>query len=144
MVKDELEGTESQKCAQDNSREGEEEEEEEEREKEREDEESLLSHDSQEKLVVTESNERTSSKGLAYSSHNKRSRHIRLLLTKGSLFLFGAVLVVIAGIVSMFHPPDSIINGNYSECTVEALGPFDSEPTESSIVFMIAPTPSVA
>ena len=142
MAKDELEGTESQKCTQDNSREGEEEEEEE-REKEREDEESLLSHDSQEKLV-TESNERTSSKGLAYSSHNKRSWHIRLLLTKGSLFLFGAVLVVIAAIVSMFHPPDSIINGNYSECTVEALGPFDSEPTESSIVFIIAPTPSVA
>lgn len=141
MVKDELEGTESQKCAQDNSKEGEEEEEE--REKEREDEESLLSHDSQEELV-TESNEITTSKGLAYSSHNKRSRHIRLLLTKGSLFLFGAVLVVIAGIVSMFHPPDSIINGNYSECTVEALGPFDSEPTETSIVFMIAPTPSVA
>ena len=141
MAKDELEGTESQKCTQDNSREGEEEEEE--REKEREDEESLLSHDSQEKLV-TESNEITTSKGLAYSSHNKRSRHIRLLLTKGSLFLFGAVLVVIAGIVSMFHPPDSIINGNYSECTVEALGPFDSEPTESSIVFIIAPTPSVA
>lgn len=141
MAKDELEGTESQKCAQDNSKEGEEEEEE--REKEREDEESLLSHDSQEELV-TESNEITTSKGLAYSSHNKRSRHIRLLLTKGSLFLFGAVLVVIAGIVSMFHPPDSIINGNYSECTVEALGPFDSEPTETSIVFMIAPTPSVA
>ena len=140
MAKDELEGTESQKCAQDNSKEGEEEEE---REKEREDEESLLSHDSQEELV-TESNEITSSKGLAYSSHNKRSWHIRLLLTKGSLFLFGAVLVVIAGIVSMFHPPDSIINGNYSECTVEALGPFDSEPTESSIVFIIAPTPSVA
>ena len=140
MAKDELEGTESQKCAQDNSKKGEEEEE---REKEREDEESLLSHDSQEELV-TESNEITSSKGLAYSSHNKRSRHIRLLLTKGSLFLFGAVLVVIAGIVSMFHPPDSIINGNYSECTVEALGPFDSEPTESSIVFIIAPTPSVA
>ena len=60
--------------------------------------------------------------------HFKRSRHrrpmspffcpnLKLLLSKGSVFVLGAMLVVAAGIASQYHPPDNIINGNFSECT---------------------------
>ncbi|XP_019859010.1 PREDICTED: multidrug and toxin extrusion protein 1-like isoform X1 [Amphimedon queenslandica] len=79
-------------------------------------------------------------------THNKKSQHVRLLLTKGSVFLFGIVLVVAAGIASMFHPPESIINGNYSECiaTTSGGGVFEPGPIESSILFTIAPTPTNA
>lgn len=47
--------------------------------------------------------------------------HIKLLLCKGSVFLIGSILIVVAGIVSQYHPPDSIINGNYSECTADTV-----------------------
>ena len=108
-------------------------EEEEEGEAEQEDEQLLLSQNSQDADSLISHK----------PTHNKKSQHIRLLLTKGSVFLFGVVLVVVAGIVSMFHPPESIINGNYSECTTTGgVGVFEPEPTESSILFTITPTPS--
>ena len=42
---------------------------------------------------------------------------IHLLLSKGSLYLLGGVLVVVCGVLSQYHPPLDIINGNYTECT---------------------------
>ena len=43
--------------------------------------------------------------------------NIRLLLSKGSLYLLGGILVVVCGVLSQYHPPLDIINGNYTECT---------------------------
>lgn len=43
--------------------------------------------------------------------------NLKLLLSKGSIFVLGAVLLVAAGIVSQYHPPDSIISGNFSQCS---------------------------
>ena len=43
--------------------------------------------------------------------------HMKLLITRGGLYLIGAMCCIIAGITSIYHPPESIINGNYSECT---------------------------
>ena len=43
--------------------------------------------------------------------------NLKLLLSKGSVFVLGAMLVVAAGVASQYHPPNSIINGNFSECT---------------------------
>lgn len=99
-----------------------------------------------EQLLLSQDSRDTDSSIPHKPTHNKRSQHVRLLLTKGSVFLIGIVLVVAAGIVSMFHPPESIINGNYSECTstTSGLGIFEPGPTESSILFTIAPTPTNA
>ena len=51
----------------------------------------------------------------------QRSPHfclnLKLLLSKGSVFVVGAMLVVAAGVASQYHPPDNIINGNYSNCS---------------------------
>ena len=43
---------------------------------------------------------------------------MKLLLSKGSVFVLGAMLLVAAGIASQYHPPDSVINGNNSQCLV--------------------------
>ena len=43
--------------------------------------------------------------------------NMKLLLSKGSVFVLGAMLVVAASVASQYHPPDNIINGNFSECT---------------------------
>ena len=42
---------------------------------------------------------------------------IKLLISRGGVFIVGILLVISAGITSQYHPPKSIINGNYSECT---------------------------
>ena len=46
-----------------------------------------------------------------------RKSSTKLLLSKGSMFVLGAMLVVAAGVASRYHPPNNIINGNFSECT---------------------------
>ena len=43
--------------------------------------------------------------------------HMKLLITRGGLYLTGAMCCIVAGIASMYHPPEFIINGNYSECS---------------------------
>ena len=43
---------------------------------------------------------------------------LKLLVTKGSFCLIGVIGFVAAGMASLYHPPDFLINGNYSECTV--------------------------
>lgn len=42
---------------------------------------------------------------------------IKSLLSHGAVFVAGVVLLIAAGIASQYHIPDSVINGNYSECT---------------------------
>ena len=56
---------------------------------------------------------------LTKSSDNKSKlkSNIKLFLCRSSLYLIAAIFVVFAGILSQFHPPNTIINGNYSECT---------------------------
>ena len=53
--------------------------------------------------------------------------HIKLLLSKGSVFVLGALLLVAAGIASQYHPPDSITNGNHSQCLVMKNSSTDSK-----------------
>ena len=60
--------------------------------------------------------------------------NVKLLLSKGSVFVLGAMLVVAAGIASQYHPPDNIINGNFSECTT-------SNDTGSTIDIISSPGP---
>ena len=48
---------------------------------------------------------------------SKLKSNIKLFLCRSSLYLIAAIFVVFAGILSQFHPPNTIINGNYSECT---------------------------
>ena len=56
---------------------------------------------------------------------------VKLLLSKGSVFVLGAVLLVVAGIASQYHPPDSITNGNHSQCLVMKNSSIDSKfPTQ--------------
>ena len=43
---------------------------------------------------------------------------MKLLLSKGSVFVLGAMLLVAAGIASQYCPPDSVVNGNNSQCLV--------------------------
>jgi MATE family multidrug resistance protein len=45
------------------------------------------------------------------------SHHIKLLLLRGSLYVIGVVGCIGAGIASQYQPPESIINGNYTDCT---------------------------
>ena len=47
---------------------------------------------------------------------------IKLLISRGGVFIVGILLVISAGIASQYHPPESIINGNYSECTGNLTG----------------------
>ena len=42
---------------------------------------------------------------------------LKLVLCHSSLLLTAVLCVIVAGIISQFHPPDNIINGNYSECS---------------------------
>ena len=70
-----------------------------------------------------------------------RTSHIRLLFTKGSLFVIGTILVILAGFASQYHPPDSIINGNFTECTNN--DEFNSDVFSSfTTVILIAPSPT--
>lgn len=70
-----------------------------------------------------------------------RSSHIRLLFTKGSLFVIGTILVILAGFASQYHPPDSIINGNFTECTSH--DEFNSDVFSSfTTVILITPSPT--
>lgn len=79
---------------------------------------SLGVNEEREQLVVTNKSE-----GLSYyvkcllSPHFKS--HLKLLATHGSLFLIGVICCIGAGIVSMYHPPESIFNGNYSQCSYD-------------------------
>lgn len=79
---------------------------------------SLGVNEEREQLVVTNKSE-----GLSYyvkcllSPHFKS--HLKLLATRGSLFLIGVICCIGAGIVSMYHPPESIFNGNYSQCSYD-------------------------
>ena len=45
---------------------------------------------------------------------------IKSLLSHGAIVVIGVVLLIAAGIASQYHPPNSVINGNYSECTDNA------------------------
>lgn len=49
-----------------------------------------------------------------------RMQYMKALLCKCSAYLLGAVLVVGASIASQYHPPDSIFNGNYTDCFINA------------------------
>lgn len=69
-------------------------------------------------------------------NRSKLRSHIKLLLCRCSLFLIASVCVIIAGIVSQFHPPDSIINGNYSECTLaDTDDMFSIEPSSTLFIY---------
>ena len=48
---------------------------------------------------------------------SKSKRIIKIILTKGVLYIIGIIGCVAAGFTSQLTPPDSIINGNYSECS---------------------------
>ena len=50
-------------------------------------------------------------------SNLSRKSKMKLVLSKGSVFVLGAMLMVAAGVTSQYHPPDNFINGNFSECT---------------------------
>ena len=52
---------------------------------------------------------------------------IKLLLSKGSLFVLGAMLLVAAGIASQYCPPNSVVNGNNSQCLVMENSTADSK-----------------
>jgi MATE family multidrug resistance protein len=65
---------------------------------------------------------------------SSRRLHMQLFLTKLSLFLIVSIMVVIAGVISQFHPPDSIFNGNYSECLA------DIDYIEPSSTYIVYPT----
>ena len=69
-----------------------------------------------------------------------RNSHIRLLFTKGSLFVIGTILVILAGFASQYHPPDSIINGNFTECTSN--DEFNSDVFSFTTGILIAPSPT--
>ena len=64
---------------------------------------------------------------------SSRGSNIKIFLCKFSLFLIASVCVICAGIVSQFHPPESIMNGNYSECTDVDL--FDIEPSSTLYIY---------
>ena len=74
-------------------------------------------------------------------AHNNslRSSHVKLLLSKGSLFLIGVSFVVIAVFTSFLEVPESVLNGNYSECMNEQF--YDDMSSTSNI--MPSPTPIV-
>ena len=98
---------------------------------------SLNVNEEKEQLVVTDQSE-----GLSYhigcllSPHFKS--HFKLLVTHGGLFLIGFICCIGAGIISMYHPPESIFNGNYSECSYD----FNvSETYPTSIYLNPSPTP---
>ena len=44
--------------------------------------------------------------------------NLKLLLSKGSVYVLGVMLLVASGVISQYHPPDSIISGNFSQCSV--------------------------
>ena len=46
----------------------------------------------------------------------KSRRHVKLLISRGALFIVGMIGCIVFGIASQYHPPDSVINGNYSQC----------------------------
>ena len=48
---------------------------------------------------------------------SKSKRIMKIILTKGILYIIGIIGCVAAGFTSQLTPPDSIINGNYSECS---------------------------
>ena len=49
--------------------------------------------------------------------HKLRSR-LKLVLCHISLVTIACVCLILSGIVSTFDPPDSVISGNYSECSM--------------------------
>ena len=98
---------------------------------------SLEVNEEKEQLVIT-----SQSEGLSYRLGRLLSHHFKsnfkLLATHGGLFLIGGVCCIGAGIVSMYHPPESIFNGNYSECSYD----YDiSEIYSTSIYLNPSPTP---
>ena len=64
--------------------------------------------DIQEEAVIGSRNSRIKSKS---------KRIMKIILTKGVLYIIGIIGCVAAGFTSQLTPPDSVINGNYSECT---------------------------
>ena len=48
---------------------------------------------------------------------SKKMKIIKILLTKGVLYLIGIIGCGVAIFTSRFTPPESFINGNFSECT---------------------------
>ena len=48
---------------------------------------------------------------------SKKMKIIKILLTKGVLYLIGIIGCGVAIFTSQFTPPESFINGNFSECT---------------------------
>ena len=47
----------------------------------------------------------------------KLKSKLKLILVHSSLFIIAVICLLVSGIASRFYPPDSIINGNYSECS---------------------------
>ena len=68
-------------------------------------------------LVGPRNCKRKSSWKAMFLPHRTAMAKPKLLLSKGSVFVLGAILVVAAGVASQYHPPDNIINGNYSNCS---------------------------
>ena len=50
---------------------------------------------------------------------------LKLILVHSSLFIIAVICLLVSGIASRFYPPDSIINGNYSECSKPKLDELD-------------------
>ena len=87
-----------------------------------------ISNSSCEEIALPDDNEHTSPVFDEYPSQPAKATtgaaaaaryesNLKLLLSKGSVFVVGAMLVVAAGVVSQYHPPDSIISGNFSQCS---------------------------
>ena len=75
---------------------------------------------------------------------NRRS-HIRLLLIKGSLFMLGISFVVGACVASRYQLPESLVNGNFTDCMSDEPEVFSSyDDTSSSTILFPSPTPFIA
>ena len=98
---------------------------------------SLEVNEEREQLFVTNKSEELNYHVKCLLSPHFKS-HLKLLATHGSLFLIGAICCIGAGIVSMYHPPESIFNGNYSQCSYD-YNLSDIYPT--SIYLNVSPTP---
>ena len=63
----------------------------------------------------------------------QRLSKMKLIILKGSFFVVGVVVVIIAGILSQFHLPNYVINGNFSECSDDIMNDerFDLLPSPS-------------
>ncbi len=71
--------------------------------------------------------------------HVNRRRHLKLLLSKTGLFVIGAMFVIVAGVCSRFEIPQTLLNGNYTECSDDN-STFNDD-FSSTIIIQPSPSP---